>query len=126
MSLAHEMRERETWEQFGRVHAKVVNMRYALTVTAGFVFSLGVYEGNTPRGIYRASEVPGSPLLLASGLAWSDAGLVIADRKEKRHTFRSRLPTGPEFVYNSLMKPQCRPERRARCLSQSNWRCPAI
>jgi sugar lactone lactonase YvrE len=38
----------------------------------------------TPRGVYRAREVPDSPLLLASGMAWSEAGLIIADRKEKR------------------------------------------
>ncbi len=37
-----------------------------------------------PRGVYRAREVPNSPLLLASGMAWSDTGLIIADRKEKR------------------------------------------
>ncbi len=37
-----------------------------------------------PRGVYRAREVPDSPLLLASGMAWSDMGLIIAERKEKR------------------------------------------
>jgi sugar lactone lactonase YvrE len=40
-------------------------------------------ENNPPRGVYRAREVPDSPLLLASGMAWRDSGLVIADRKEK-------------------------------------------
>ena len=48
------------------------------------IFAISVYADDTPRGIYRAHEVPASPLLLASGLAWSNAGLVIADRKEKR------------------------------------------
>jgi len=41
-------------------------------------------NANTPRGIYRARPVDGSPTLLASGMVWSDSGLVIADRKEKR------------------------------------------
>ena len=59
-------------------------MRYVIAPGILFILSLAVHANDTPRGIYRAHEVPGSPLLLASGLAWSDAGLVIADRKEKR------------------------------------------
>lgn len=39
---------------------------------------------DSPRGIYHAKVVADSPVLLGSGMAWSDTGLVIADRKEKR------------------------------------------
>ncbi len=63
---------------------KVECMQYFFGVIACLIFSVAVHANDPPRGIYRASEVPGSPLLLASGLAWSNAGLVIADRKEKR------------------------------------------
>lgn len=59
-------------------------MRFVFTLTALFLSCIGGRADDTPRGIYRAHEVPGSPLLLASGLAWSQAGLVTADRKEKR------------------------------------------
>jgi sugar lactone lactonase YvrE len=41
-------------------------------------------QENGPRGVYHAREVPESPLLLASGMAWSESGLIVADRKEKR------------------------------------------
>ncbi len=59
-------------------------MHHLLALAVGLVCTAGLRAQDTPRGIYHARPVPGSPLLLASGLAWSEAGLVIADRKEKR------------------------------------------
>ncbi len=59
-------------------------MRFVITLIGFSFWCISGRADDTPRGIYRAHEVPGSPPLLASGLAWSNAGLVIADRKEKR------------------------------------------
>ena len=54
---------------------KVERMQHLFAQFACFVFSLAVLANDPPRGIYRASEVPGCPRLLASGLAWRDAGM---------------------------------------------------
>jgi sugar lactone lactonase YvrE len=53
-------------------------------VAFGFAAPSDALADDGPRGVYHAMAVPGSPVLLASGMAWSDKGLFIADRKEKR------------------------------------------
>jgi len=59
------------------------DMRIPACLTLWLSFAIGA-AADTPRGIYRARPVPDSPLLMASGMAWSKTGLIIADRKEKR------------------------------------------
>ena len=71
---------------FGRTGVVKVAFHLIFAAVAALLLATPAWtqNANTPRGIYRARPVDGSPTLLASGMVWSDSGLVIADRKEKR------------------------------------------
>lgn len=74
-----------------------------LPLVMGSLVASGVSADDTPQGVYRAREVPESPLLFASGMAWSDVGLVIADRKEKRLVVLR--PTGKFETLRKMTQP---------------------
>jgi sugar lactone lactonase YvrE len=61
-----------------------LSWRFVPLVVAMVSCQAPVTAAEGPRGIHHAQPVLDSPMLLASGMAWSAHGLVIADRKQKR------------------------------------------